>query len=624
MCGIAGKVAREGDVRRASIEAMCARQRHRGPDSRGVHVGDGVGLGVQRLRVIDLETGDQPIYNEDRSICVVLNGEIYNYRELRARLMQRGHTFATHSDTEVLVHLYEDRGPELVKELVGMFAFALWDSSSRRLVLARDRVGKKPLHFFEREGGLTFASELEALRADPEMPSAIDASSLDEFLAFGYIPAPNTIWRAVRKLQPGHLLVWEDGRSRIERWWRLDYSRKLDGSPAELEAGLRARVAEAVRRRMIADVPLGAFLSGGIDSSIVVSEMASQSTQPVKTFSIGFSHERFNELPRARLVAERYGTDHTEFTVEADAVSLLPRIARHYGEPYGDSSAIPTFHLAELTRREVTVALNGDGGDESFAGYPRHLANALSGGLDHIPWRPRAAVAAAAARLRPGSRLGRAGYARRFLTTLGEDAPDRYASHVGIFSASERAAVLEPEVAAEVDAGRAAGVIRGPWESATGEDRLDRILQVDVETYLPGDLLTKVDIATMAHSLEARSPLLDHEVMEFAAALPDRLKRHRLQKKWFLRRAFRGILPAETLDAPKRGFGVPIGSWFRNELRGWVRETLCGRDAPAGGLVRRAEVDRIVRAHQDGASDQSAQIWALLCLQAWHTEFAAT
>ena len=624
MCGIAGKVAREGDVRRISIEAMCARQRHRGPDSRGVHIDDGVGLGVQRLRVIDLETGDQPIYNEDRSICVVLNGEIYNYRELRAQLMERGHTFATHSDTEVLVHLYEDHGGELVTKLDGMFAFALWDSTARRLVLARDRVGKKPLHFFERGGALTFASELEALSADPEMPSAIDPSSVDEFLAFGYVPAPHTIWRGVRKVPPGHLLTWEDGRSRVERWWRLDYSRKLEDPTNELEAELRARVAAAVRRRLIADVPLGAFLSGGIDSSIVVAEMASQSTQPVKTFSIGFAHERFNELPRARVIAERYGTDHTEFTVEADAVGLLPKIARHYGEPYADSSAIPTFHLAELTRREVTVALNGDGGDESFVGYPRHLANALSGWLDDIPRRPRAAVAAAAARLRYGDRLGRSGYARRFLTTLGEDAPDRYASHVGIFSASERAAVLEPQVAAEVDRARAARVIRGPWESATAEDRLDRILRVDVETYLPGDLLTKVDIATMAHSLEARSPLLDHEVMEFAAALPARLKAHRLQKKWFLRRAFRGSLPDETLDAPKRGFGVPIGSWFRNELRGWVRETLCGRDAPAGGLVRPAEVDRIVRAHQDGASDQSAQIWALLCLQAWHTEFVAT
>jgi asparagine synthase (glutamine-hydrolysing) len=624
MCGIAGKVARVGDVRRASIEAMCARQRHRGPDSHGVHSGEGVGLGIQRLRVIDLETGDQPIYNEDRSVCVVLNGEIYNYRELRERMLERGHTFSTRSDTEVLVHLYEDYGAELVTKLSGMFAFALWDSTARRLVLARDRVGKKPLHFFEGGGELTFASELEALRADPEAPSAIDPSSLDEFLAFGYIPAPNTIWRGVRKLPPGHRLTWEDGRSRVERWWRLDYSRKLDGSTEELEAGVRARVAGAVRRRLIADVPLGAFLSGGIDSSIVVAEMAAQSPRPVRTFSIGFAHERFNELPRARLIAKRYATDHTEFTVEADAVGLLPKIARHYGEPYADSSAIPTFHLAELTRREVTVALNGDGGDESFAGYPRQVANALSGWLDDIPRRPRAAVAAAAAKLRYGDRLGRSGYARRFLTTLGEEAPDRYASHVGIFSPAERAAVLEPQVAVEVDPDRAARVIRGPWESATGEVPLDRILQVDVETYLPGDLLTKVDIATMAYSLEARSPLLDHEVMEFAAALPARLKAHRLQKKWFLRRAFRGILPDETLDAPKRGFGVPIGSWFRNELRGWVRETLCGRDVVAGGLVRPAEADRIVRAHQDGASDRSAQIWALLCLQAWHTEFVAT
>ena len=511
MCGIAGTVASRGPVDRGQIERICALQEHRGPDSRGVHLGDGVGLGIQRLRIIDLETGDQPIYNEDRSISVVLNGEIYNYRELREQLRRRGHVFNTESDTEVIVHLYEERGPELVESLAGMFAFALWDSKRRRLVLARDRVGKKPLHYFERNGTLSFASELRALMADPQAPREIDPSSLDEFLAFGYISAPNTIWRGVRKLPPGHVMVWDGGRSHVERWWRLDYAAKLTGSPGELAEELRRRVADAVRRRMIADVPLGAFLSGGIDSSIVISEMAGQSTEPVKTFSIGFTHDRFNELPRARLIVERFATDHTEFTVEADAVELLPKLARHYGEPYADSSAIPSFHLAELTRQEVTVALNGDGGDESFAGYPRQMANARSGWLDGVPRRARAGVDALGGLVvRPADRLGRAGYARRLLTGLAQDSPDRYASHVGIFSADERAALLAPEVRPAVEPGRAAGVIRRPWDSATGHDRLDQILQVDVETYLPGDLLTKVDIATMAYSLEARSPLLDH------------------------------------------------------------------------------------------------------------------
>ena len=621
MCGIAGTVASRGPVDRGQIERICALQQHRGPDSRGVHLGDGVGLGIQRLRIIDLETGDQPIYNEDRSISVVLNGEIYNYRELRESLRRRGHVFKTESDTEVIVHLYEERGPELVETLAGMFAFALWDSKRRRLVLARDRVGKKPLHYFERNGTLSFASELRALMADREAPREIDPSSLDEFLAFGYISAPNTIWRGVRKLPPGHTMVWEGGRSHVERWWRLDYAAKLTGSPEELAEELRRRVADAVRRRMIADVPLGAFLSGGIDSSIVISEMAAQSTEPVKTFSIGFTHDRFNELPRARLIAERFATDHTEFTVEADAVDLLPKLARHYGEPYADSSAIPSFHLAELTRQQVTVALNGDGGDESFAGYPRHLANARSGWLDGVPRRARSGMDALGGLvLRPADRLGRAGHARRLLTGLAQDSPDRYASHVGIFSTDERAALLAPEVRAAVERGRAASVIRRPWDSATGHDRLDQVLQVDVETYLPGDLLTKVDIATMAYSLEARSPLLDHDVMEFAAALPARLKTHRLQKKWFLRQAYRGILPDQTLDAPKRGFGVPIGSWFRDELRDWVRETLGGLDASLGELVRPGQVDRIVRSHQAEHSDHSAQIWALLCLQAWQRE----
>ena len=622
MCGITGKVSHRGPVDIDVVERMCAAQEHRGPDSRGLHSANGVGLGIQRLRVIDLERGDQPIYNEDRSVVTVFNGEIYNYGELRDELRARGHNFSTDGDTEVIVHLYEELGPKLVERLSGMFALALWDERRRRLVIARDRVGKKPLYYCERDGELSFASELAALVQDPGVPRELDPSSLDCYLAFGYVQAPYSIWRDVRKLPPAHTLVWDDGRTTLERYWRLDYSHKIDGELPELEGELRARIAASVRRRMVADVPLGAFLSGGVDSSIVVSEMATHSSAPVKTFSIGFEDERYNELPNARLIAERFATDHREFTVQPDAVSLLPELVRHYGEPYADSSAIPSFYLAELTRRHVTVALNGDGGDESFAGYLRHPANSLTGWIDRVPVGLRSTAAALSRRFlsEREQRSGR-GYARRYLTTLADSAPDRYAAHLGGLDAARRAALLDPSLVEEIDPERTASVIRDPWCSATGSSRLDVLLQTDVETYLPGDLLPKMDIASMAHSLEARSPLLDPEVMSFAASLPGRYKARLTQKKWMLRRAYRYRLPAAILDGPKRGFGVPLADWFRGELRGWVQEVLFDPETRAGGLTNSRAVEKLVADHQAGHADRASDIWALVFLEMWRREF---
>ena len=621
MCGIAGKVDRDAGVPAALVERMCERQAHRGPDSRGVFSADGVGLGIQRLRVIDLETGDQPVYNEDRSVVVVLNGEIYNYRELRRELEGRGHAFSTHGDTEVIVHLYEEEGPGLVQRLSGMFAFALWDERRKRLLIARDRVGKKPLFYSEQGGTLSFASELGALMADPSIPREVDPTAIDCYLAYGYVQAPRSIWRAVKKLPPAHTLVWEDGKTSIERYWRLDYSRKADAPLPELEEELRNRVSTAVRRRMIADVPLGALLSGGVDSAIVVSEMAAAAPQRVKTFSIGFAQEEYNELPLARLTAERFGTDHEEFTVEPDAIEVVPKLVRHYGEPFADSSAIPSFYLAELTRREVTVALNGDGGDESFAGYLRYVANNLSGGLDLVPRPLRRGAAAAAERLlRLGDARGLRSYGRRFLTSIGEDAPGRYADHVCIFNRSEREGLLGEAALAAVG-GETADVIAGPWRAASGRSRLDVLLETDVDTYLPGDLLVKMDIASMAYSLEARSPLLDPELMQFAASLPPRYKSRLTSKKWILRRAYRERVPDEVLDGKKRGFGVPLGAWFRNELRDFTREVLLDPVSLDRGLVRAEPVRALLDQHDLGGADRSMQIWSLLMLELWHREF---
>jgi len=621
VCGIAGKVDRDAGVPTALVERMCALQEHRGPDSRGIFSGEGVGLGIQRLRVIDLETGDQPVYNEDRSVVVVLNGEIYNYRELREELARRGHTFSTHGDTEVIAHLYEEHGANLVEHLDGMFAFALWDARRRRLLIARDRVGKKPLFYAARGGSLSFASELTALMADEEIPREIDPAALDCYLAYGYIQAPRSIWRAVRKLPPAHRLLWEGGEARVERYWRLDYSRKAEAPLPELEEELRDRVSAAVRRRMIADVPLGALLSGGVDSSIVVSEMAEAASGPVKTFSIGFAQEEYDELPLARLTAERYGTEHEELTVEPDAIAIAPKLVRHYGEPYADSSAIPSFYLAQMTREHVTVALNGDGGDESFAGYLRHVANSLSAGLDRVPRPLRRGVASAAERLSFGEARGMRSYLRRFLTSVGEDGPGRYAAQISIFDANARGELYgEPvpdAIRAQTDA-----TISGPWRAASGRSRLDVLLETDVQTYLPGDLLTKMDIASMAYSLEARSPLLDPELMQFAASLPVKYKARLTEKKWILRRAYRGRVPDEVLDGKKRGFGVPLGAWLRAELRDFSREVLLDPSTLELGLFREAPVRALLDLHQSGEGDRSAQIWALLMLALWRREVA--
>jgi asparagine synthase (glutamine-hydrolysing) len=619
VCGIAGKVSSEGAVPTALVEAMCSAQAHRGPDSSGTHTSDGCCLGIQRLAIIDLETGDQPIYNEDRSVAVVLNGEIYNYRELREQLHSRGHSFSTQSDTEVISHLYEEKGADFVDELRGMFAVAIWDVRRQRLVLARDRVGKKPLFYACGDGWLSFASELTALLEDPEIPTELDPASIDCYLAYGYIPAPWSIWRDVRKLPPAHTLIWEQGKATTARYWQLDYTEKLSGSSNELEEELRRLVGQAVRRRMISDVPLGAFLSGGVDSSIVVSEMAAASSRPVKTFSIGFENERYNELPRARAIAKEFATDHEEFIVRPNAIEILPQLVRHYGEPYADSSAVPTFYLAELTRRHVTVALNGDGGDEDFGGYLRHVAGAMTSRADLVPISLRRALARAGSRLPAGSEArGVRNYARRLLSSLDRSAVDRYADHVSIFNSRERDGLLDPEFREQSDPLRPERFIRHAWFTAPADNELDTLLSVDVNAYLPYDLLVKVDTATMAHSLEARSPLLDQDVMEFAAALPTRAKVLLGRKKWLLRRAYRDRVPARTLRGRKRGFAVPLDHWFRNELRDYTRESLLDRDASIASYLDRSEIERTLEQHQSGAADGSAKLWALLMLETWH------
>lgn len=615
MCGIAGKASTRGQVDPELLARMCEVIEHRGPDSRGTFLDGGVGLGIQRLAIIDLQTGDQPITNEDETVVVVLNGEIYNYRELREELVAKGHHFATKSDTEVIVHLYEDLGDECVTRLRGMFAFALWDRTKRRLLLARDRLGKKPLFYSADATTLWFGSEAKSILQDPEVPRDVDLDAIDAFLQLQYVPHPRSAFSALRKLPPAHVLVWHEGRVSTRRYWKLSYApNDRYSSEAEMHERLREELLEATRIRLRSDVPLGAFLSGGVDSSAVVAAMSRLSSQPVKTFSIGFDVEAWDETAYAREVAELCGAEHHEFRVEPHAMEILPKLVWHYGEPFADQSAIPSFYLAELTRRHVTVALNGDGGDESFAGYERYVRNAL---VHRTRWLPRPLTRSAARVLSGAPGAAGARLARR-ADTLAMEPWDRYAAWMSYFRERELPALYTSELRAALGTERAApDLVRDIYLSSDADSFVERLQDVDVNSYLPGDLLVKMDIATMAHSLEVRSPFLDHQLMEFAARLPGSAKLRGVKTKRVLKDAMRPWLPDHILDRKKMGFGVPIGDWFRGALRDLPGEVLLDPRALERGMFQESAVRAIIDDHRSGTRDNSNKIWALLQLELW-------
>jgi asparagine synthase (glutamine-hydrolysing) len=621
LCGIAGKLSLTEAVERPLLERMCSVLEHRGPDSRGLFVDEGVGLGIQRLRIIDLQSGDQPIFNEDGSVVVVLNGEIYNYRELRADLERRGHNFATKSDTEVIVHLYEEHGAGCVSHMRGMFALALWDGRRRRLLLARDRLGKKPLFYAVKNGTFWFGSEPKAILEDPAIQREVDFDAIDSFLHFQYVPHPLSAFRELRKLPPAHTLLWQDGNVRIDRYWKLSYRRGPIASEQEAQEAIREQLLVATRLRLRSDVPLGAFLSGGVDSSAVVAAMAMAGGR-VKTFSIGFDVEEFDETRYAREVARLYDTQHEELRVEPRAMEVLPRLVWHYGEPFADSSAVPSFYLSELTRRYVTVALNGDGGDENFAGYNRYVSNGLVQRLARLPRPALGALAKAADLVGPGelphsfrSRLGRVSHAALLAPA------DRYMKWVAFFNEEERAGLYTPEFHASLGERFAPSVMGTPYVESDAEDELNRLLDVDIQTYLPGALLVKMDIASMAHSLEVRSPLLDHELMEMTAGFPGSWKLSGRTTKKIFKDALRPWLPTHILDRAKWGFGPPIGNWFRGELKELPREILLDPGSLQRGFFREESLRRFVDEHVTGARDHTNKIWALIQLELWLRTF---
>lgn len=628
MCGIVGIVRRNADGKTAIdsgvLKQMCNAIRHRGPDDEGSYLGEGVGMAMRRLAIIDLAGGQQPIANEDRTAWIVFNGEIYNYRSLRERLEKLGHKFRTESDTEAIIHAYEQYGAECPKLLHGMFAFAIWDERKQELFLARDRVGKKPLLYALTNKELIFGSEFAALLCHPDVSREINPEAIHYYLSFMCVPAPLTAYRQIKKLEPGHTLRFGlNGEVRIERYWQPDFSKKVKLS--EVEAGERTIevLREAVRVRLMSEVPLGAFLSGGIDSSAIVALMSEQSGEPIKTFSIGFEEQDFSELHYARRVAEHVGADHHEFIVRPNALEVLPTLVEHYGEPYADSSAIPTYYVAKETRRSVTVALNGDGGDECFAGYERYAAMRLAEIYRRLPGLVRGPLIQQAINLLPSSEIHRSRLrdVKRFLESASLSPLERYARWVSVLKVKAKDELYTEDFRQRM-AGREPVDFLAPWfAQANGAGVVDAVLLADTMTYLPNDLLVKVDIASMAVSLEARSPFLDHHVIEFAASLPENLKLRGLTTKYILKRALRKILPQENLQRRKMGFGVPLGHWFRGEMQGFLRETLLAEKALKRGFFKPEAVTRMIEDHTRGHKDYAPQLWTLLMLELWFQRF---
>lgn len=625
MCGIVGIVNQHNRAVDASVLGrMCEAIRHRGPDEDGFYVNNEVGLAMRRLSIIDLKSGQQPIHNRDRTAWIVFNGEIYNYRSLREQLEKLGHAFYTNSDTEAIILAYEQYGTDCPKHLRGMFAFAIWDERTQELFLARDRVGKKPLLYSLAGGQLIFGSEFSALLKHPDISREIAPEALHYYLSFMCVPAPLTAYRAIKKLEPGHSLRFtRAGEIKIERYWQPDFSQKLKLS--EEEAGERAIeiLRDAVRVRLMSEVPLGAFLSGGVDSSAVVALMSEASSEPVKTFSIGFEEQDFSELHHARRVAEHVGADHHEFIVRPDAMEVLPLLVEHYGEPYADSSAIPTYYVSRETRQHVTVALNGDGGDECFAGYERYAAMRLAERYRKLPAPLREGVIKQAVNLLPSSELRRSRVrsVKRFLDAASLPPVERYLRWVSVLDRAAKDELYTDEFRLGMKEHDPASWL-SPWfAQANGAGVVDASLLTDTMTYLPNDLLVKVDIASMAVSLEARSPFLDHHVIEFAASLPEKLKLRGLTTKYLLKRVLKKLVPVENLNRPKMGFGVPIGYWFRGQMKKFLGETLLSEKALKRGFFKREEVKRMFELHTRGERDYSHQLWTLLMLELWFNRF---
>jgi asparagine synthase (glutamine-hydrolysing) len=632
MCGITGAIwsdpaaAIPPDVLARMTEVLA----HRGPDDAGRFVSQylsqggngpvpGVALGHRRLSIIDVAGGHQPLSNEDNTVWITFNGEIYNHRELRKRLEGSGHQFRTHCDTETIVHLYEDEGLDFLSHVNGMFSLAVWDARQRRLVVARDRLGEKPLYYRVEPHRLLFASELKSLLEVPGIPRELDPQALDEYLAYQYVPHPHAIFRGFAKLPPAHLGVYENDRFTTHCYWRPNFEIEERRTMTDYAAELRELFTGAVRMRLESDVPLGAFLSGGIDSALVVGLMQQAMNRPVKTFSIGFPVPEYDETSAARETAERLGTEHQEFRVEPNCVEVLDKLVWHYDEPFGDSSAIPTYYVSKLTRQHVTVALTGDGGDELFAGYLRYKAVRLAAILDRLPGWMKAAGGNRFLSNLAGGRRQRSLVRRaaRFGEALNYSPQRRYFDWMSMFNEARRAELYSDAFLAELPDVDPFEFLAHAFTRVRGRDPVTQASLVDLQTYLPCDLLTKVDIASMANSLECRAPFLDHRVVELAARMPVDYKLRGRQSKRILQQAFPELLPPRVMRRPKMGFGVPLEHWFRHELKDYSRQVLLDPRSIERGYFRPEVVRRMLDDHQSGTFDHSYRLWGLLFFELW-------
>ena len=619
MCGIVGVMDLSGarPISRDLVSRMSETQLHRGPDESGLHLEPGLGLGHRRLSIIDLSTGQQPLFNEDRSVVVIFNGEIYNYQELIPELARAGHVFRTRSDTEVIVHAWEQWGEDCVKRFRGMFAFALWDRNRQTLFLARDRLGVKPLYYsLLADGQLIFGSELKALVEHPGFKRDLDPFAIEEYFAFGYVPEPRTIYAAARKLPPAHTLTIRRGDAIAEprEYWDVRFTLDNPISERDAQAELIERLSESIRLRMISEVPLGAFLSGGVDSSAVVAIMAGVSAEPVNTCSIAFSDPAFDESKYAQQVAQRYRTRHFVDRVDSDDFDLIDVLARTYDEPYADSSAIPTYRVCQLARQHVTVALSGDGGDENFGGYRRYRFHTMEERLrSMLPLSLRRPAFGLLGRMYPKADWAPQVFrAKTTFEALARTSVDGYFHTVSVLREDLRGRLYSNAFKAQLGGYSAAEVLRRHAGRAGTDDPLGLVQYLDLKTYLIGDINTKVDRASMAHSLEVREPLMDHPLVEWLATLPSSLKLRGGQGKWLFKRAMQSHLPQDLLYRPKMGFSVPLASWFRGALRGRVREAVLGARLADTGLFNPACLRQLLDQHQSGVRDHSSPLWSLL------------
>lgn len=626
MCGIAGKIYldKDRDVLESDIANMVVAINHRGPDDWGVYCHKNIGLGHARLSIIDISPlGHQPMANGAGDVRIVFNGEIYNFKELRDNLIKDGYIFKSKTDTEVIIALYEKYGEDCLQYLRGMFAFAIWDDKNKKLFIARDRIGKKPLNYFFDSNNkiFIFASEIKAILKNKEVKKDVNYEAIDHYLSLQYIPSPFTIFQGIKKLPPAHYLVLQNNQMKIQRYWQIDFNEKLNISENKWKEKVVDKLKEAVSLRMISDVPLGAFLSGGIDSSAVVSIMSELSDNSVKTFSVGFGEVDYNETQFARIIADKFKTEHHEFIVEPKALDILSKLVYYYDEPFADSSAIPTWYLAELTRKHVTVALNGDGGDENFGGYERYIAYKVDILSQQMPCILNNILARKA-----GKTINSLLHTKltqkieRFLATNQQDPRANYIGRIFGFTSEQKKYLYSEDFKNKLNNNivkHSEEILEQLFSDNNAKDVIDKALFVDINSYIPGDLMVKVDIATMAHSLESRSPFLDHEFMELMAKMPSNLKIKGFNKKYILKESLRSMLPSEILDRPKMGFGAPLEQWFRGDLKNLVIDNLLSKKSLDRGLFNEEAVKKLVYDHIDKKANNCYKLWQLLFLEQW-------